>query len=160
MRIPPYYLLEIIGTVITLLKNNIQTCKNVAAQNVVNISTHTEQGCLVLKKVNEGIHNIILVQKASKTTTLFPKMLGLCFLKIFTSLRSRRILFLSIHQCHTSNLPVLSQTALPHQKDSPLRRLCLRLHQPFQLPAALQLSRSELDLGSRNILPCRNRGTE
>lgn len=117
-------------------------------------------GLLISKEGKSFINYIFPVQKALKTTALFSKMLGLCFLKIATGLQSRRTLFLSIHQCHTWNLLALCQIALSHQKDSQPRRLCLHLHQPFQLPAALQLSRSVLDLGNRNILPCRHRDTK
>lgn len=98
--------------------------KHMAAQNTVNTSTHTEQGCLVLKKVEVAFIHVSCF-KNIKTTALFSKLLGLCFLKIFISLQSRRTLFLSIHQCRILSLLALSQTVSPHQKDTLLMRLCL-----------------------------------
>lgn len=83
-------------------------------------------GLLSFKEGRSCIHTCIWFKKLIKTTALFSKLLGLCFSKIFISLQCRHTLFLSIHQCHILSLLALSQTVLPHRKDSPLMRLCLR----------------------------------
>lgn len=116
--------------VITLLKNWMfykqRPHKNICQHRILSISLYIHRtGWISSKEGGSCIHPYFWLKKFIKTTALFPKLLGLCCLKAFIILQCRHILFLSIHRCHILNLLALSQTPLPHQKDTPLTRLCL-----------------------------------